>query len=140
MRARIVFCSLFFSSIVGCSASTSPAPADDVVLMPAKSVYTAGQTVAVQLSNRSVDPIGYGACSLRLEYREASRWVLIGPEQVPCVLILYVVPPASARSLELPLPADLTPGTYRLRQEILPRTSLPSRTIYSPEFRLQSAS
>ena len=138
MQCPSVFRSLFLLALAGCSASTA-APTDDVVLVPTKSVYAPGETVSAQLFNRSEDRIGYGACSVRLEHLSGSQWVLIGPEEVPCILILYVLEPASTRTLQTPLNQTLETGTYRLRQEILPHTRLPARMIHSPEFRLRNA-
>jgi hypothetical protein len=135
---RSLYALLYVLALPACSHSTAPQPSD-VVLIPTKSLYTSGETVSAQLFNRSEEQIGYGACSLRLEHLAGSQWVLIGPEQVPCDLILYVLDPASTRIMQLPLDKALESGRYRLRQEILPQTNLPARKVHSPEFRLQNA-
>lgn len=129
---------LLVLALSGCSGSTTP-QTSDVVLVPTKNLYTSGETVSAQLFNRSQEQIGYGACSLRIERFEAAGWVLIGPEQVPCIAILYVLEGGNARILQLQLDPTLGAGIYRLRHEILPHTSLPVRYIRSPEFRLQNA-
>ena len=138
MRRSFISPLLYMLALAGCSGSTAP-KADDVVLIPTKSVYAPGETVSAQLFNRSEEQIGYGACSVRLEHLAGSQWVLIGPEQLPCIAILYVLEPTTTRMMQLPLDQTLESGTYRLRQEILPQTSLPVRRIYSPDFRLRNA-
>ena len=138
MHRSSIFSLVYLLALAGCSGSTAPQPGD-VVLIPTKSVYAPGETVSAQLFNRSDEQIGFGACSVRFEHLTGSQWVLVGPEQVPCIAILYVLEPASTRMMQIPLDQTLESGTYRLRQEILPHTSLPARTIYSPEFRLRNA-
>ncbi len=139
MHRFVVFPMLYLFALAGCSGSTALQARDDVVLIPTRSIYVPGEVVAAQLFNRSEQQVGYGACSTRLEHLVGSYWVLIGPEQVPCIGVLYVLEPASTRMLQLPLDQQLESGTYRLRQEILPLTSLPARRIYSPEFHLRNA-
>ena len=130
-------CPLLMLALSGCSASTAP-QTGDVVLIPTKNLYTSGETVSAHLFNRSQEHIGYGACSLRVERFEAASWVLIGPQQVPCIGILYVLEGGNTRIVQLQLDPTLESGIYRLRHEILPHTSLPARYIRSPEFRLQN--
>jgi hypothetical protein len=137
MQIRLVLYSLSLLALAACSGATAP-KADDIVLIPTKSTYAAGETVSAQLFNRSQEQVGFGACSVRVEHLAASQWVLVGPEQIPCILLLIVVEPQSTRMLQVPLDQTLEAGTYRLRQDILPRTNLPSRRIYSPEFQLQN--
>jgi hypothetical protein len=134
---RFVFPLLSLLVLAGCSDSTA-SRTDDVLLVPTMNVYAPGESVSALLFPRSEQQIGYGACSVRLEHLTGSQWTLVGPEEVGCIMVLYVLEPASARTIQVPLSRTLEPGTYRLRQEILPGTRLPARMIHSPEFQVRT--
>ena len=121
------------SSITGCSEKLA------VRVIPERTVYTQGQTLSAQFVNNSEDPIGYGACSLHLERKVGATWVSVNPSTGTCIGNLYTLEAGQERELRVPLEEDLAPGAYRLRQDILPRTSLPERSVYSPDFQVQRA-
>jgi hypothetical protein len=122
---------------VGCSQATAPTAAG-VDLLPEHTVYAPGDTVQAQLLNRSSDPIGYGACSLSLEQQTASGWIRVSPHPGTCIGILYVLEPGGRRAQLQVLDAALPPGTYRLRQQVMPHTSLPERNVFSPVFTVRA--
>jgi hypothetical protein len=127
----------FLTVALGCSALSGPS-APDMLLVPTESLYAPGDTVSAELVNRSDEQVGHGACALRLEHLAGGRWTLVGPEEVPCIAILYVLQPGATHVLRLHLDPTLKSGIYRLRAEILRRTSLPADYIRSPQFRLGS--
>ena len=51
--------------------------------------------------------------------------------------VVHALTGAAVRELRIPLKEDLAPGAYRVRQDILPRTSLPERSVHSPAFQVQ---
>ena len=102
MHKSFTFPLLYLLALAGCSGSTA-LHANDVVLIPTKSIYAPGETISAQLFNRSEEQVGYGACSVRLEHLAGSQWMLVGPEQLPCISVLYVLEPASTRTLQVPL-------------------------------------
>lgn len=138
MLRVLLACSIFALALAGCSESTTAPSTGDVVLVPTRSAYAPGAMVSAQLFNRSEDRIGYGACSTRLEHRTGSQWVLIGPEEVPCIDVLYALEAGGTTTLEISLDPTLEFGVYRLRQEFLPQTQLPAQMIRSPEFEIRA--
>ena len=137
MRKFLVY-SVSVLALAGCSQSTEPKN-DNVVIVPTKNVYAPGESVSAQLFNRSPEQIGYGSCSLRVEQLAGARWNLIGPAELACDAVLIILSPTSTRVMQVQLDPTLESGTYRLRLEILPNTSLPTRFIYSPDFRVGNA-
>ena len=119
--------------VAACSDPVAPLSRTVTLTLDAQS-YAAGETISARLSNRSRSVIGYGACSLELERFIGGSWALVNPGPRPCIHILYTLAPGGALPLRVGLPSSLEPGTYRLRQEILPDTSLPSRYVRSDAF------
>jgi hypothetical protein len=117
--------------------ATEPTAAG-VEILPTRTAYVPGDTVQAQLLNRSGDRIGYGACSLSLEQQTASGWIRVSPRPGACIGILYVLEPGGRRDQLQVLDAALPPGTYRLRQEVMPHTSLPERSVLSPVFSVRA--
>lgn len=109
--------------------------ADGIELIVGAESYTRGEQGMVRLVNGSEDPVGHGACSLRLEQSNAAGWTAVGPDSGVCIAILYVVPTGGTAEFSFET-ASLAPGTYRYRLEILPDTQLPSTYIHSASFRI----
>lgn len=126
------------AALILLAACTGPtAGAGDVRVVPDRNEYAPGEPVQADFVNATDDRVGYGACSLSLERRTAAGWMRVGPAMVPCISILYVLEPGNSVRVTLPLDAALPAGSYRLRQEILPGTTLPTRDVYSPVIRVQ---
>ena len=117
----------------GCTNTTAPG-ASDVILVPPKSVYTAGETISAQLYNRSDAAIGYGACSTRLEKSSGGEWIALEPLQL-CVAKLITLAAQTSRTLQFAVEPDIETGTYRLSHEL----TTPNRRIYSASFRVEGA-
>ena len=128
-------CSILTLMTVACTAPT--VDLWRVALLPARSGYAPGETVTATLINASEEPIGYGGCSLRLERRVRDGWQLIGPEELACYDILYVLEAGRAREFESQLSPDIESGLYRLHLRIMPRARLPAARVYSSAFRVQ---
>ena len=110
--------------------------AEGVELIVAEESYARGEQGMLSLVNGSKDPVGYGACALRLERLSAAGWRTVGSDPEVCILILYVVQAGATRELPFET-ASLDPGTYRYRLEIMPDTQLPSTHIRSSSFRIE---
>lgn len=134
---RSLFGLILIAALSACSAPAGPS-ARGVQVTLTKSLYAPGEVISGELVNGSDQDIGYGACSLHLQRLVGTRWVFVGPQPAPCIDILYVLAPGSRRAIQLQV--TLEPGRYRLRQEVLPGTSLPIRSVHSPEFRVENAS
>jgi|SRR5687767_2771539 len=126
-----------FALFLGCSGTTDPY--SNVTVVPSKGVYMAGELVTADIVNGSNETIGYGACALRLERREGSSWVLVGPEQLPCIDILYILESNATATRQVPIDKSSPAGTYRVRATIFPGTHLPTRDIRSAEVLVRDA-
>jgi hypothetical protein len=129
---RSVFYLGFLASLVGCS-SLLGLRSGEVVLTPARSVFSAGETVTARLSNGSSDSIGYGACALHAERHEGSEWVLAGLSP-GCTMQTIFLGPHSDRTLELRAGTPLTAGEYRLVFYYSPDNRAPDQPLYSSSF------
>lgn len=104
-------------------------------LVPGKARISSGEPAPVVLRNHSPNEVGYGACEPRLERQTRAGWVLIGPEAITCIAMMYVLPPHAREELSLET-AGLQAGTYRFRMAVYPKTSLPTQLIHSPSFEI----
>jgi hypothetical protein len=130
---RSVACLLLVSFLHACSDPTEPL-SRTVTLTPTADRYVAGRVVSATLHNQSGIDIGYGLCSGTVEHLTAAGWVVATPGPRGCLDIQYVASPGTTAAISFPLDSTFEPGTYRLRLEILPDTSLPSQYIYSGKF------
>lgn len=121
--------------LVACSSPVGSRLSVEVV--PAQETFAPGERAMVLLVNHSEVNIGYGACEPRLERQTAGGWVLVGPEEIPCIGILHVLDARASRKIETTIGAELDTGVYRFRMAILPGTSPPDRKVHSPPFRIQ---
>ena len=119
--------------LCACSSPTEPF-SRQVTLTTMMSWYAPGATLSAALVNRSGSEIGYGDCSLTLERLDGTQWEGAGPEPRPCLSLLNVVAPGRATMMQFVLDRTLVQGIYRLRQEIMPGTSLPYALIRSTKF------
>ncbi len=122
------------AGVVACSSAVDPVERPVALLVPARSSYVSGETIALEMINRSKAEIAFGACSLRLEQFESNRWTLVGREASVCILIAYVVAPGATTDRQFRLDPGVTPGTYRLREDISSQTHSATVRIYSPQF------
>jgi hypothetical protein len=132
MVKRFVWAVLPFV-VAACFSATEPRGLG-VVLTPAKTVYIPGETITAELANNSPSPIGYGACALRLQRQQGPGWILVGPDEVPCIMVMIVLDPGAKRTLSLPIDPALPSGVYRLVFGYSPDTKLPDRVVYSLPF------
>lgn len=131
MCRRLLFFAAAALTAAACVSSTE-AEIDDVLLLPDRSVYVHGDTMEVQLINNSDESVGYGACSQSLQRRERGEWRSVSPDIGICIAILYVLQPGGRRASRQPIDSALPVGVYRLRQVIMPGTTLPEHAIFSP--------
>ena len=133
------------AAILLVTACTSPlgTPRDRVALedrvaalIPTKESFISGERAEVVLLNRSEEHVGYGACEPRLERRTRSGWALIGPKNVICIAIMYVLPPGGSTEFAMET-SNLEAGTYRFRMEVFPDTNLPTQMIRSASFEVR---
>ena len=129
---------LIIAALSGCSEPSGPG-LEKVTLAPDREAYAPGETVSAELFNGSDIELGIGLCGLRVEQEVGSQWTLVGPFSLRCLDPMLGIGPGSRYVQTLRLDPDLAGGVYRLRQEIYPGTSLPTRFIRSPAFRLQAA-
>ena len=135
---KIGWSSLALGAVLACPEPSGPR-FDEIVLTPDREVYAPGDLITADLFNGSDIEIGFGGCDLRLEQRVGSQWQIVGPAHLPCLSILYGLTPGGRTTQTLRLATDLEPGDYRLRQRILPRTSLPARYVWSDVVRVGAA-
>ena len=119
--------------VAACFSATAPEKIA-VVLTPAKTVFVSGETLSAELANNSFSPIGYGACSLRLQRQQGSEWSLVGPNEVGCIMLMIILDPGAKRTLSLRTDPALPGGVYRLLFAYSPDTKLPDVLIYSAPF------
>jgi hypothetical protein len=137
MNYRSFVVAFTVSSVLACSSSTDPFNAVTVAALANE--YAPGQMVDARLFNGSNEAIGYGACALRLERRQGNAWVLVGPEMVPCIDILYILDSNASVTIQTRIDKSVPIGIYRVRATIYPRTQIPSGDISSREFIVRSA-
>lgn len=138
MRPKLLLLLLSAAAIAACSVPTQLVDEDEVLLRTDRRVYLHGDTLEVQFINDSDEPVGYGACSGSLQRLEKGRWEEVYPETRPCIDILYVLEPGRRQISRQPIDPSLSPGSYRLRRRILPGTSLPERSIFSPPLAIRA--
>ncbi len=119
-------------SATACSNLLEASEELDVLLVTDRTEYVHGDTMEVHFINNSDEEVGYGACSRMLERRTGGQWKPVYDEPQICIMILYVLKPGERRVGRQPVDATLPAGTYRLRQSIMPGTTLPEKSIFSP--------
>lgn len=137
MRAKLFGYAIVVCSLGSCVSTTQPD--EGVIVTPLKTSYVRGEILSAEMTNRSDETVGFGACSLRLEQRIGSGWMLVGPEAVPCIDIMYSIAPGGVTTRQLTIEKSFSAGTYRLRETIYPGARLPTRTIRSAEFAVRDA-
>jgi hypothetical protein len=78
-----------------------------------RSAYAAGDTLTLQVANRSTLTITYNFCSAELHRMVQGTWVNISPSGVVCSAIAYGVPPGFSAEHPMRLSGALESGTYR---------------------------
>jgi hypothetical protein len=131
---RILIFAVAALSVTACSFLTEPdGPGfDGVELLTDRNSYVHGDTIEIRFINNSTQRVGYGACSRSLERRTHEGWKPLDKHEGPCILILHVLDPGQVKIDRAPIDPALPAGEYRLHQSILPGTSLPVRSIFSP--------
>jgi hypothetical protein len=128
---------LVIGAVLGCSEPSGP-HLENVILTPDREAYTPGQTISADLFNGTDIEIGLGWCDLRLEQQIGTDWTLVGPPGLPCLDGMWAIGPGRRIEQTLELDPQLAPGAYRLRQEIMPYTSHPTRFVRSAAFRIEA--
>lgn len=134
MRKDLFILIVCVAGVVACTTAVEPAASLAVTLATTRTDYVVGETISLELINRSAAPVGYGACSLRLERLDSNQWVLVKRGELACIAIMYIVGAGAARDLQFRLDQTLKPGVYRLVEDIFPDTRLPTARIFSPQF------
>ena len=132
LRTRV----LLAAALCACAAPTESVrrPA---TLSVAPATYAAGAMVSAALTNRSAQDISHRPCRALIERRVGSGWVLTFPLSNVgiCNETVQVLTPGAIGTVDFLLSPELTPGTYRLRQEIsLLGAARPNWLIRSREF------
>ena len=132
--------------------SRRPIPALLVLLLPAcqlltgsdgapelrasDSSFQAGDTARAELVNRSSERLGFGGCSLSLQRHTPDSWETAVPPAQLCAAILFVIGPGKRAERKLAVPSTMPEGEYRLRDVVMPGTSLPELELFSQPFEI----
>jgi hypothetical protein len=79
-----------------------------------RSIYGAGDQVAVTLVNNTSRDYGYNLCGRSYERRNGNDWSAMPPELRLCTADLRALPAGALRTEITDLPADFAPATYRM--------------------------
>ena len=93
-----------------------------VTLALDKTAYAPGGRAVMTITSQRTDTLGYNPCGNRAVEREtANGWVVHPEPNRMCTMELRLLKPGETQSAPTDVPADVTPGTYRivltLRQE-----------------------
>jgi hypothetical protein len=102
----------------GCADGLLPQESAHATLRTDRSEYAAGQAATLELANTSDGTLGYNLCFSQLERFSGTGW---GPAQgtgTTCLGILLSLKAGERATGQLPLPAGLRAGTYRVSTRI----------------------
>lgn len=103
--------------VAGCSlAGNSESEPDGVTFTSEQSSYPLGSTARVTLANNTDERITQNLCHPRLERRQDSEWMFIGPKFY-CPGVLQVIEPGESKQYRIPLADSLGSApstTYRI--------------------------
>jgi hypothetical protein len=123
---------LLVLSLPACQLLTGSDEAPE--LRATDSSFLAGDTVRAELVNRSSERLGFGGCTLALQRHGSDSWETVVPPAQLCAAILFVIGPGSRAERKLAVPSTVPEGEYRLRDAVMPGTSLPELEIFSQPF------
>lgn len=135
-RAILALLALLLGA-AGCSLTTQPA-SDDIQLRLESTLFAAGDTVRADLINHTGDDLGYGFCSLSLERETPEGWIQVSPTPEVCPGVLIVLTPGTRAARRQAIDPTLPPGSYRLRQQVMPGAKLPEISVVSAAFALRA--
>ena len=84
------------------------------------------------------DDLGYGFCSLSLERETPEGWIQVSPTPEVCPGVLIVLTPGTRAARRQAIDPTLPPGSYRLRQQVMPGAKLPEISVVSAAFALRA--
>lgn len=111
----------------------------DVTLTLDATTYKPSAEVRMTIASRARDNLGYNPCGNRVIERQAgTSWVLHPEPDRVCTMEIRFLRPGETVAATTSLPADLSPGTYRIVLTLTPETGggSPVRAI-SPTFRVE---
>jgi len=120
--------------LAACASAAEEGPDQEVFLEAQPTAVSPGETVTLTLSNRTPWPVGYNLCTSSLERESAGAWEPV-PEDRMCTMELRMLDPGERSALDLQLPPDLQPATYRYTANIEDRGSM--ETVSSTHFQVR---
>jgi len=83
-------------------------------------LFSTGDTVTLVLTNTTDRDLGYNLCVGALELWDGTEWHWVRklPENVACILPLYILVPGDSAQYRQPVYDFIRGGTYRFRDEI----------------------
>jgi hypothetical protein len=120
-------------------AAGSAAGADEVTVALDRTTYAKGGMVAMRITSRSRETLGFNQCSSRaVERQDGSHWVPHPEPDRTCTMELQILMPGETQTATTDLPDVLPPGTYRIVVSFGSQGTGPSRTVraVSPAFRV----
>lgn len=102
----------------GCANGLLPQENADVTLRADRSEYAPGEAATLELANTSDGSVGYNLCFSQLERFSSTGWTPAEGTGSTCLGILLSLKPGERATGQLPLPADLRAGTYRVSTRI----------------------
>lgn len=109
-----------FASVVlllACAPSPESGETGDVRLNVEPESLSAGDSITLQLSNGSAEPVAYNLCTSELERLSDGEWQAVPSDRV-CTMELRSLPGGQRVRYELDLPSDLPAGEYRYRTRV----------------------
>ncbi|CAN5703241.1 hypothetical protein BH23GEM6_BH23GEM6_19090 [soil metagenome] len=120
--------------LAACAGAADVGPDQQVSLDVQPTALSPGEAVTLTLSNRTPWPIGYNLCTSSLERESAGTWQPV-PEDRICTMELRLLDPDERSELQLQLPADLAPASFRYTANVEDRGSM--EPVSSPPFQVR---
>lgn len=120
--------------LLGCAPT--PDGAGDVRLSVEPESLSAGDSITLELSNGSAEPVAYNLCTSELERLSDGEWQAVPSDRV-CTMELRSLPGAQRVRYELDLPSDLPAGEYRYRTRVARLDAGEGRMLRSGTFRVE---
>lgn len=102
----------------GCANGLLPQENANATLRTDRAEYDPGEAAKLELANTSGGSVGYNLCVSQLERFSSTGWTPAEGTGTTCLGILLSLKPGERATGQLPLPADLRAGTYRISTRI----------------------
>lgn len=118
------------------ACAPTPDGAGDVRLRVEPESLSAGDSITLELSNGSAEPVAYNLCTSELEWLSDGEWQAVPSDRV-CTMELRSLPGGQQVRYELDLPPDLPGGEYRYRTRVARLDVGEGRMLRSGTFRVE---